>query len=210
MVALTPMLLLSVAAGVLAWRLRRERLITYWLLWSGLVHIVMEASYGTFHRVVTTKSTITFTEFLFTRVPISSWVDPRWWASVYTQYARYDARYMEQDPIVIFICYTEFLLGPLCFLLVYLIQKGSPYRHRVQLALCTAQFYGTVLYFFAPMMQGTWSRVMTHDSFELWVFVIALNGLWMIVPGSMIYQSLRADPSAKPEPPSVRKTLIDV
>jgi hypothetical protein len=191
MVALVPMLLLTVAAGAAAWRLRRERLVSYWLLWSGLIHIVMEASYGAFHQVVTTKSTITFTEFLFTHVPISSWFDPRWWASVYTQYARYDARYSEHDPLVIFICYTEFVLGPLCFYLVYLIQTGSAYRHRVQILLCTAQFYGTVLYFFAPMLQGTWDRVMTHDPLELWAFVIILNGLWMIVPGAMIVQSLR-------------------
>lgn len=190
MIALIPMLLLTLASAALAFRLRRERLITYWLLWSGLIHLVMEASYGSFHEVVTSRSTITFTEFLFSHVPISSWIDPRWWASIYIQYARYDARYSEQDPLVIFICYTEFLLGPLCFYLVWLIHKGSAYRHRVQLILCTAQFYGTVLYFFAPVVQGSWSRVMTHDSFELWVYVIILNALWMIVPGIMIYQSL--------------------
>jgi hypothetical protein len=192
MVALTPMLLLTIAAGALAWRLRRERLTTYWLLWSGLIHLVMEASYGAFHEVVTTRSTITFTQFLFTKVSIGSWFDPRWWASVYTQYARYDARYSEQDPLVIFICYTEFLFGPACFLLVWAIQKGKAWRHKLQLVLCTAQFYGTVLYFVAPMMQGTWSRQMTHDPLELWIFVVALNGLWMIVPGIMIVQSWRA------------------
>jgi cholestenol Delta-isomerase len=191
MVALVPMLLLTVAAGVLAWRLRKERLLTFWLLWSGLIHIVMEASYGAFSEIVKTKSAITFSEFLFTPAPFTSWFDPRWWASVYTQYARYDARYAEQDPLVVFICYTEFLLGPMCFLLVWLIQKGSAYRHRLQLVLCTAQFYGTVLYFLMPLVQGSWSRVMTHDPLELWVFVILLNGLWMIVPGGMVYQSFR-------------------
>src|SRR5579859_6265143 len=102
MIALSPMLLLTLGAAALAWKLKRERLVTFWLLWSGLIHIVMEASYGTFHEVVTTKSTVTFTQFLFSHVGIASWFDPRWWASVYTQYARYDARYMEQDPLVIF------------------------------------------------------------------------------------------------------------
>jgi hypothetical protein len=191
MVALVPMLLLSLGSAAIAIRLKRERLVTFWLLWSGLIHIVMEASYGTFHEVVTTRSTTTFTEFLFSHVPFSAWFDPRWWASVYTQYARYDARYSEQDPLVIFICYTEFILGPLCFLLVYLIHKGSAYRHRVQILLCTAQFYGTVLYFLAPVVQHSWDRVMTHDAFELWVFVIILNGLWMIVPALMVFQSMR-------------------
>jgi hypothetical protein len=184
------MLLLTVASGFVAYRLKKEPLITFWLLWSGLIHIVMEASFGTFHKIVTTANTTTFTEFLFSRIPLLSGFDPRWWASVYSQYARYDFRYAEQDPLVIFICYTELILGPLCFLLVYLIHKNSPYRHRVQLVLCTAQFYGTVLYFVAPILQGTWRRVMTHDPLELWTFVIGLNALWMLVPGIMIYQSL--------------------
>ena len=59
MVALTPMLLLSVVAGAVAWRCRRERLVTYWLLWSGLIHLVMEASYGSFPEQVTTRATTT-------------------------------------------------------------------------------------------------------------------------------------------------------
>src|SRR6185436_2870824 len=198
MVALIPMLLLTVAAGLLAWRLGRERLVTFWLLWSGLIHLVMEASYGAFHQVVTTRATTTFTQFLFSHVSPASWFDPRWWASVYTQYARYDGRYSEQDPLVIFICYTEFLLGPMCFLLVWMIHKGSAYRHRLQLVLCTAQFYGTVLYFVAPMLQGSWSRVMTADAFELWMFVIGLNGLWMIVPAILIYQSWRQPAALDP------------
>src|SRR5262249_2734770 len=147
MVALTPMLLLTVASAVLALRLRRERLITFWLLWSGLIHLVMEASYGLFHERVTARATTTFTEFLFSAAPIGSWFDPRWWAGVYGQYARYDGRYAVGDPLVIFICYTELVLGPLCFLLVWLIQRQSAFRHKVQLVLCTAQFYGTVLYF---------------------------------------------------------------
>jgi cholestenol delta-isomerase len=192
MVALIPMLLLTLAAGALAWRLGRERLVTFWLLWSGLIHLVMEASYGAFHEVVKTRSAITFTQFLFSRISFGAMFDPRWWASVYTQYARYDARYSEQDPLVIFICYTEFLFGPACFLLVWAIHKGKAWRHKLQLVLCTAQFYGTVLYFVAPMMQGTWSRQMTRDPLELWVFVIGLNALWMIVPGIMIVQSWRA------------------
>jgi hypothetical protein len=191
MVAMVPMTLFTLLAGAIAWKVKRERLLTFWLCWSGLIHIVMEASYGAFHEVVKTRSSITFTEFLFSPAPIASWFDPRWWASVYTQYARYDARYMEQDPLVIFICYTEFFFGPACFFLVWMIQKGNAYRHRLQLILCSAQFYGTVLYFVMPMVQGTWSRVMTADPLELWVFVIILNGLWMIVPGIMVYQSFR-------------------
>jgi cholestenol delta-isomerase len=191
MVALTPMLLLTLGSAALAWRLGRERLLSFWLLWSGLIHIVMEASYGLFHQIVKARATTTFTEFLFSRAPLLSWFDPHWWASVYGQYARYDGRYAVNDPLVIYVCYTEMVLGPLCFLLLWLVQRRSPMRHRVQILLCTAQFYGTVLYFVMPVVQGTWGAVMTHDLTELLIFVIGLNGLWMVVPGLMIWQSLR-------------------
>ncbi len=191
MIALTPILLLIAASAALAIYLRRERLITFWLLFSGLIHLVIEASYGLFPHMVQTRATTTFTEFLLSHAPITSWIDPRWWASAYTQFARYDARYAEHDPLVIFFCYTELILGPLCFLLVWLIHRGSAYRHRVQLVLCTAQLYGCVLYFVAPVMQGTWGSVMTNDPFELWVYIIGLNALWIIVPAVMIFQSLR-------------------
>src|SRR4051812_15205394 len=109
MVALMPILFLTIASGFVAFRLRRDRLTTFWLLWSGIIHIVMEASYGAFHYVVTSRSTITFGEFVFSRISMTAWLDPRWWASIYVQYARYDGRYFEGDPVVIFICYTEFL-----------------------------------------------------------------------------------------------------
>ncbi len=198
MIALTPMLLFTLAAAAFAWRMKRERLLTFWLLWSGLIHIVMESSYGLLPHVVTARATTTFTQYLFTPAPIASWFDPRWWASVYGQYARYDGRYTVADPTILFICYTELLLGPLCFLLVWMIQSGNRLRHRVQLVLCTAQFYGTVLYFVAPMIQGNWSTVMTHDTFELIVFVISLNGLWMVIPGWMIYQSFTAPTASAP------------
>src|SRR5262245_61941325 len=104
MITLVPTLLLTVGAGVVAVRLRRERLVTFWLLWSGLIHLLLEGSYGIFHELVKTRSTTTFTQFLLSRASIFSWFDPRWWANFYVQYARYDARYIEQDPLVIFIC----------------------------------------------------------------------------------------------------------
>jgi cholestenol delta-isomerase len=191
MPSFVPLLLLTVGAAVLAWRLRRERLVTFWLLWSGLIHLVMEASYGLFHDVVTTASTTTFNEFMAKPASIGSWFDPRWWANIYSQYARYDARYVEHDPVILFICYSELVLGPLCFLLVYLIHRESRLRHPVQILLCTAQIYGTALYLLAPVIQGSWDRVMTHDTGELFQFVIGTNAMWIVIPGIMLTQSLR-------------------
>lgn len=193
MVALTPPLLLTIALGLLAMRARRERLAVFWLLWSGFfIHLVMELSYGRHPEVVTGRATTTFTEFALSPASFGEWFDARFWARIYGQYARYDARYVNAEPTVVFICYTEALLGPLCLLVAWLIERDHPLRHPLQLVLCTAQFYGTVLYFTHPIVSGTWSAVMTHDAFELWVFVILLNGIWMLIPGLMIWQSLGA------------------
>ncbi len=193
MIAATPALLITIACGVLAWRAKRERLVIFWLLWSGFfIHLVMEASYGRHPEVVTAKATTTFSQYLFSHASIGDWFDSRFWAKAYGQYARYDARYLTAEPTVVYICYSEIVLGPLCLLVAWLIQRGHSLRHPLQLVLCTAQFYGTVLYFTAPVVAGTWSQVMTRDPFELWVFVILLNGIWMIVPGLMIWQSVRA------------------
>jgi cholestenol delta-isomerase len=171
MIALTPALLITIGCGALAWRARRERL---------------------HPEVVTARATTTFTEYVLGPASLGDWFDSRFWARAYGQYARYDARYLTAQPTVVFICFTEVVLGPLCLLLAWLIQRDSPFRHPLQLVLCTAQFYGTVLYFVEPMVAGTWSEVMTQDPFELWVFVILLNGVWMVVPGLMIGQSVRA------------------
>lgn len=191
MIALTPALLITIGCAVLGHRARHERLATFWLLWSGFfIHLVMELSYGRHPEVVTARATTTFTEFALSPASLGDWFDARFWARVYGQYARYDARYVGAEPTVVFICFTEAVLGPLCLLVAWLIQTGSALRHPLQLLLCTAQFYGTVLYFTHPIVSGTWSSVMTHDPFELWVFVLLLNGIWMVIPGLMIAQSV--------------------
>src|SRR5690606_20642577 len=177
--------------ALVARRVLRERLVVFWLLWSGVVHVAMEASYGLFPEVVQARATTTFGEFMLSGSEWS-WFDPRWWSSTYGQYARYDGRYAEHDPIVVFICYTELLLGPACFLLAWLVQTGHRLRHSVQLVLCTCQIYGTVLYFAQPWVAANWATTMTDNWFELLVFVVVLNGLWIGAPVAMIVQSFRA------------------
>lgn len=186
-----PWVALTVACALVARRVLRERLVVFWLLWSGVVHVAMEASYGLFPEVVRARATTTFGEFMLSGSDWS-WFDPRWWSATYGQYARYDGRYAEHDPIIVFICYTEILLGPACFLLAWMIQRRHRLRHPVQLVLCTCQIYGTVLYFAQPLFAGNWAETITDDPFELLVFVVVLNGLWIGAPLAMIAQSFYA------------------
>jgi hypothetical protein len=193
MIVLTPMLLVTLACGAIAWRARHERVLTFWLVWSGAVHLIMDANYGVHARLVTTRATTTFTQLALSPASLSSWFDLRWWATTfYTQYARYDGRWATADPVVLFICYCEFVMGPACLVLAWLTQRQHPMRHAFHLMLATAQFFGTAFYFCVPVVAGSWDAVMTHDPLELIVFVFILNGIWMVVPAIIIAQSLRA------------------
>ncbi len=186
-----PLLVLTVVCVVVAYRLDKERLVIFWLLWSGLIHLLMEVSYGVFAELVTTPTQTTFTEYMLQKTSILSWFDLRWWASIYEQYAQYDGRYALQDDVNRYICYSELVMGPLCFLLVALIVRESKYRHPVQVMLCTMQIYGTLLYFLMPIVDGTWGTVMTTNLFDLIVYVIILNGIWIVVPSLLLVQSAR-------------------
>ena len=193
MYVFVPLLLLTVLCGVLAYVSKKERLIIFWLLWSGIIHILLETSYSVFHEVVKVQRETTFMEYMLSPVDsIGVWFDLKWWASIYEQYARYDARYMLHDPSVVFFGYIEIPMGIGCFLLIYLIYKNSSYRHPVQLILCAAQCFGTIMYFTEPLVSGTWSTVMTANTFELIVYVFMLNGLWITIPILMMRQSTLA------------------
>jgi hypothetical protein len=152
----------------------------------------MELSYGFFPEVVTGRSAITFSEYVMMPSDPATWFTPDYWASIYEQYARYDARYAWHDPTIVTLSRLEILMGPSCFVLVWLVLEQHAWRHPVQLVLCSIQCFGTLVYFFEPVVAGTWSEVFTSDPLELWTFVLFLNGLWIGVPIVMIYQSFRA------------------
>jgi hypothetical protein len=187
-----PLLLATAFCAWFARRVPRERLITFWLLWSGFIHICMELSYGFFSEMVTHGSEVSFGQFMLQPAGMFSFLDPHWWSGLYAQYARYDGRYVTHDPVILLVTQAELVMGPGCFLLVWMIAKQNRWRHAVQPVLCTLQAYGTYVYFFEPVYRGTWNSVMTSNSFDLFTFVIALNGLWIAVPALMIWQSSRA------------------
>ena len=192
MITLTPMLILVAICIAIAMRFKQERAIVLWLLISGFIHVLCEVNYGFFYPLVAEQSAITFSEFLLVPASLGEWFDPRWWVGFYEQYARYDARYSLHGPTVILLCYAEILMGPACFFLVWLIKKGSRFRHPCQLVLCSLQIFGTFIYFFHPMVAGTWSEVMTQDPFEQIVYIWILNGLWIAIPSILVAQSVRA------------------
>jgi len=59
------------------------------------------------------------------------------------EYGKADARWLVSDPTIVSVEFlTAFLLPPICVVLAYAISQQTPYRHWLQLVLCTCELYG--------------------------------------------------------------------
>ena len=79
---------------------------------------------------------------------------------------------------------TAFVWGPLCPLIVYGIFKSSPWRFTLMLIVSLGQIYGDVLYYGTCMLEG-----FVHarpEPIYFWGFFVALNALWIVIPGYMM------------------------
>jgi EXPERA (EXPanded EBP superfamily) len=82
---------------------------------------------------------------------------------------------------------TALVDTPLCLLAIYGILNKKWWLHPVQLVLCACQIYGTLLFFLEAHFNG-WVGV-TADPFGFWVFIVLLNGLWIVLPAHMMHTS---------------------
>ncbi|EGG18738.1 putative 3-beta-hydroxysteroid-Delta(8),Delta(7)-isomerase [Cavenderia fasciculata] len=187
-----PLAVLTILCVVLSLFAKKEKLILFWLLWSGLIHIILEGSYGFFAHEVTKASEVDFMEKMFEDVPMEKAFDLHWYASLYSQYAKYDLRYAIADPMVVFFCFLELVQGAACFILALFVVQQSKYRHALQIFLSALQGLGTVFYFITPYIYGKWDELISSDPFELWVYVVGLNGLWLLIPIILTIQSFIA------------------
>ncbi|EGC39021.1 hypothetical protein DICPUDRAFT_91317 [Dictyostelium purpureum] len=190
--AFVPLGVLTLVCVLFSLLFKKEKLTIFWLLWSGLIHIILEGSYGFFAHEVTKASTVTFTEKMLEMIPLEKAFDLHWYASLYSQYAKYDLRYAIQDPMVVFFCFMELVQGACCFILALCVIKEAKIRHALQIFLCSIQGLGTVFYFITPYIYGVWNEQISSDPFELWVYVVGLNGLWLLVPIILTIQSFIA------------------
>ncbi|EFA79100.1 putative 3-beta-hydroxysteroid-Delta(8),Delta(7)-isomerase [Heterostelium album PN500] len=102
MYTFVPLAALTGICVLLALTVKKEKLVVFWLLWSGLIHIILEGSYGFFAHEVTEPSKVDFMVKMFEDVPMEKALDLHWYASLYSQYAKYDLRYAIADPMVVF------------------------------------------------------------------------------------------------------------
>ncbi|XP_038050672.1 emopamil-binding protein-like [Patiria miniata] len=148
-----------------------ERLVMVWLVYDILTHFTLEAIFVYYSLVGTVLTTDGF------------------FADVWKEYARADARWGVSDPTIVSMeLLTVVLDGILAVVLVYAILKDKHYRHYVQIVLCVCELYGGWMTFCPEWITGS-PNLDTSNFLYLWVYLVFFNGIWVVLPGALMWQS---------------------
>jgi cholestenol delta-isomerase len=172
-----------------------------WVLVSGFIHFFIEGGYAFWNASVDAEMmkrvdhhTVS-SMFLFSNVPLSTVLGLEYWRDVaavqmYALYAKFDLRYGQSDPVVITIGWMEiFLHGPLSIWTAYAFIRNRPLKHLANIVLTIVQITGTIVYFFHPIFSR--EKLFTDNTWDLYVWVYFLNGLWILLPGIALAVSCR-------------------
>lgn len=143
----------------------RDQALAVWFVLSGAIHLVIEGYFSLNHS----------------RMPaMTDYLGQAW-----KEYSNCDSRYMTADPFVVCMeSITAWAWGPLSLLATYLIVKGSPWRHAVQLVVSGGQFYGDALYFLTNFMDE-WYKGISYSRPEplyYWGYFVGMNIIWIVIP----------------------------
>lgn len=79
---------------------------------------------------------------------------------------------------------TVAVLGPLSYLLVYLVATGSPYKTPVQVICSFGHLYSDTLYYVTSLIDF-YIKGIDHcrpEPFYFWVYYVGMNAAWIVVP----------------------------
>ncbi|XP_003801851.1 emopamil-binding protein-like [Otolemur garnettii] len=167
---------LLVAGCVLGLRLgsgrgAADRWALAWLCYDALVHLVLEGPFVYLSLV----GNIANSDGLI--------------ASLWKEYAKADARWLYSDPTVVSLeVLTVVLDGSLALFLIYAIVKEKHYRHFLQISLCVCELYGDWMTFFPEWLIGS-PNLNTSYWLYFWVYLVFFNGMWVLIPGLLLWQS---------------------
>ncbi|OBS66741.1 hypothetical protein A6R68_04713 [Neotoma lepida] len=107
------------------------------------------------------------------------------------EYGKADARWLYSDPTIVSLeLLTVVLDGFLALVLIYAIVKEKYYRHFIQITLCVCELYGGWMTFFPEWLVGS-PNLNTKNWLYFWVYLVFFNGLWVLIPGLLLWQSWR-------------------
>ncbi|CAN6478377.1 unnamed protein product [Victoria cruziana] len=140
---------------------RIDRKIMCWWAFTGLTHIIMEGYFA-------------FTPDYYSKMP------PTYLSDAWKEYSKSDSRYPARDSTVVALeGITAVLAGPASLLSVYAMAKGKEYSDILQLVACTAQNYGTLVYFLTAFLDGD---NFASSRFYYWCYYVGLNSPWLVIP----------------------------
>ncbi|KAL8703234.1 MAG: hypothetical protein Q9201_003567 [Fulgogasparrea decipioides] len=116
-------------------------------------------------------------------------------ALLWQEYSRADARWANTDTTIISIeLLTVFIAGPLALYICYLLQQPSKsgegnaanQKWFWMTVLATGEIYGGFMTFAPELMTGN-SHLDTGNWMYLWLYLVIFNGLWVVVPGWVLW-----------------------
>ncbi|XP_041378469.1 emopamil-binding protein-like [Gigantopelta aegis] len=168
-----------------------EKWVVAWLLFDALVHFTMEGPFV----IISLTGTVQQSDSVL--------------ALMWKEYGKADYRWLVSNPTIVSLeSLTVFLDGPLCLVLVYAIVKQKFYRHFLQIVLCICELYGGWMTFCPEWLIGS-PNLKTDNFLFLWVYLVFFNGLWVIFPLLLLYQSwqdMRIGFAAKGKSSDIRNT----
>ncbi|CAG8577293.1 3927_t:CDS:2 [Acaulospora morrowiae] len=148
-----------------------ERFVFIWLLWEALIHIIIEGP------------------FVYMSVMGSVEKSNGIMADMWKEYGKADSRWLTSDPTIVSVeIPTSIFLGPLSIYVLYLLVTNHPSRHYWQLVLCICDIYGCWITFCPEWLTGN-QKLHTESFMYFWVYLVFFNGLWVLIPSILAYQS---------------------
>ncbi|XP_069828221.1 emopamil-binding protein-like [Dendropsophus ebraccatus] len=161
---------------VLAQRLGRrcppaDRWLLVWLFYDAIVHFTLE---GPFVYLSLVGTVATSDGAL---------------ASLWKEYGKADERWLHSDPTIVSLeILTVVVDGLLAVVLAYAIIKDKYYRHFIQITLCVCELYGGWMTFCPDWLIGS-PNLNTSNFLYMWVYLVFFNGIWVVVPALLLWQS---------------------
>ncbi|XP_052588978.1 emopamil-binding protein-like [Peromyscus californicus insignis] len=150
-----------------------ERGVLAWLCYDALVHFVLEGAFV----YLSVVGNVADSQGLI--------------ASLWKEYGKADGRWLYSDPTIVSLeILTVVLDGFLALVLIYAIVKEKYYRHFIQITLCVCELYGGWMTFFPEWLVGS-PNLNTKSWLYFWVYLVFFNGLWVLIPGLLLWQSWR-------------------
>ncbi|XP_004577728.2 emopamil-binding protein-like [Ochotona princeps] len=148
-----------------------DRGVLAWLCYDALVHFVLEGPFVYLSLV----GSVADSDGLI--------------ASLWKEYGKADQRWLSLDPTIVSLeILTVVLDGALVLFLIYAIVKEKYYRHFLQITLCVCELYGGWMTFCPEWLLGS-PNLDTGHWLHFWVYLVFFNGVWVLVPGLLLWQS---------------------